>query len=142
MYIKIDEFTDFTLEINRTHKDTKEYDDKWCEVTLIIENEYFKYKTLNNELLLEYEIEYLIKELYKWINNQLQDVEIIDFIEPDLEFKLMPANEEGKGIVDMKINLFQDGALSDDYYNLCLAKKEIKEILRYLNRVIPIVDFK
>ncbi len=142
MYIKIDDFTDFTLEVTRTHKNSKDWDDKWCEVTLIIENEYFKYKIYNNELLLESEIENLIEKLYKWINNELQDIEVIDFIEPDLEFKLIPGEGQGEGIVDMKINLFQDGVLSADYYNLCLAKEEIKDILGYLNTVVSVVDFK
>ena len=122
MYLKIDNYTDFELNINRAHRKAKDPDDKWCEVSLKIENEYFKYKTINDEILLEYEIEYLIKELDKMLNRDLKQNEHIDFIEPDLEFTLCPARQDyEESTVDIRINLFQDGALSADYYNLFLV---------------------
>lgn len=40
----------------------------------------------------------------------------------------------------MKINLFLSGGLSADYYNLCLGKEDIKEILVYLNTIMPVME--
>lgn len=143
MYLKIDNYTDFELNINRVHRKAKDPDDKWCEVSLKIENEYFKYKTINDEILLEYEIEYLIKELDKMLNRDLKQNEHIDFIEPDLEFTLCPSRQDyEESTVDIRINLFQDGALSADYYNLCLGEGEIKQLLIYLNKIIPTIKLK
>lgn len=140
MYLRIDESTDFELIINRANRSAKSWDDKWCEVSLRIENEYFKYKTNNNELLLESELEELILALDKLLKGKLEKDSYIDFIEPDLEFKLIPLNKSENCLVDMKINLFLSGGLSADYYNLCLGKEEIKEILVYLNTIMPVME--
>lgn len=140
MYLRIDESTDFELSINRVNRDAMSWDDKWCEVSLRIENEYFKYKTNNNELLLESELEELILALDELLKGKLEKDSYIDFIEPDLEFKLIPLNKSGNCLVDMKINLFLSGGLSADYYNLCLGKEEIKEILVYLNTIMPVME--
>lgn len=140
MYLKIDNFTELIMKIKRTHKEEKNWDDKWCEVTLEIKNEYFNYKTFNNELLLESEIEILIKEFNKLVNGKLLKNETIEFIEPDLVFILEPSEKAKNGLVDMRVNLFQDGALSADYYNLCLDIEEVKQIMGYLNNVIPTVN--
>lgn len=128
------------MNINRAHKNAKDVYDKWCQISLKIENEYFKYKKVNDEILLECEIEDLIREFYKTLTGDLQQDRHISFLEPDLEFILYPciqANE--KVIVDLRINLFQDGALSVDYYNLCLEEEEIEHLLIYLNQIIPTI---
>lgn len=142
MYLKIDNYTIFELRIQRTHQFEKEWDNKWCEVSLKIENEYFKYKTSNNELLLEADIEYLIKEFNKLLNGKLKEKEEIEFIEPDLEFILYPFKTKEDVLVDFRIHLFQDGVLSADFYNLCLDRKEIKQIVYYLNEILPTVEIK
>ncbi len=143
MYLKIDNYTNFELDIRRTHKKEKDPIDRWCEISLIIENEYFKYKTINNEILLEYEIEYLIKQFDNLLNGKLKEDKHIDFIEPDLEFILHPARQSyEEDTVDIRINLFQDGALSADFYNLCLGKEEVKQLLIYLNMIIPTIGSK
>lgn len=143
MYLKIDNYTEFELSISREHKDAKDSYDKWCQISLRIENGYFKYKKVNDEILLECEIEDLIREFYKMLTGDLQQDKYISFLEPDLEFILYPtiqANE--KVIVDLRINLFQDGALSADYYNLCLGEEEIEQLLIYLNKIIPTIELK
>lgn len=139
MYLKIDNYTDFELNINKANQNAKSWDDKWCEVTLRIENEYFKYKTTDNELLLEAEIETLIVELNKLLRGELVEHKHIDFLEPDLEFTLIPIHSNNSGLVEIKINLFQNGALSADYYNLCIDTEEIENLLIYLNTVIPTI---
>ena len=136
MQIVIDEYTQFILEIERTHKDAKNWDDKWCAVTLRVKNAYLDYHTFNNEILLESEIEHLIKSFNKLVKGELKEEEHIEFIEPDLEFTLFPESS----LVDMRINFFENGALSANYYNLCLDVTEIKKILTYMNSVIPTVD--
>ena len=73
MYLKLDNFTDFELSINRAYKDREAKDDRWCKVTLRIENEYIHYKIDNKEVLIEYEIENLIRELYKLLNGELEE---------------------------------------------------------------------
>lgn len=142
MYLKIDNYTDFTLKIKKAYEDDEDFDDKWCNVTLTIKNEYFNYDTFNNEILLESEIKFLIKELYKLVKGKLRKRETIDFMEPDLEFELMPSKDIYGSITNIRINLFYDGVLSADYYNLCLNIEETKKIMLYLNTVIPTIDFK
>ena len=62
----------------------------------------------------------------------MKEDESISFIEPDLEFKIY-TNE----LVDLRVNLFEDGALSPNYYNLCFDKEEIKKIYEYIIKVFP-----
>lgn len=141
MYLKLDNFTDFELSINRAYKDREAKDDRWCKVTLRIENEYIHYKIDNKEVLIEYEIENLIRELYKLLNGELEEDSKMEFCEPDLEFILSPSNAVPSNVlVDMRINFFEDGVLSANFYNLCLARDQIELILIYLNNVIPTVD--
>lgn len=143
MYLKIDNYTDFEININRTHKKDKNPDDRWCEVSLRTENDYFKYRTVNNELLLESDIEYLIKQLYKLLNGQIKEDEYIDFIEPDLEFILHPAKlSYEEETIDIRINLFQNGVLSADFYNLCLDREELEQLLIYFNKIMPTIKLK
>ena len=110
MHLKIDNYTDFELNINRTNKKETDPIDRWCEVSLKIENEYFKYKTINSEILMESDIEYLIKEFDKLLKGKIKEDEYIEFIEPDLEFILRPAKQiYEEETIDIRINLFQNG---------------------------------
>lgn len=143
MYLKIDDHTNFEFNISRTHKKEKDSMDRWCEVSLIVENEYFKYKIINNEILLECEIKDLIKQFDNLLKGKLKEDKYIDFIEPDLEFILRPAKQSyEEDIVDFRINLFQDGVLSADFYNLCLGSEETEQLLIYLNEIIPTIKVK
>ena len=143
MYLKIDNYTNFELDINRTNKKEKEPMSRWCEVSLKIENEYFKYKKINSEILMESDIEYLIKEFDKLLKGKIKEDEYIDFIEPDLEFILRPVKQIYKEeTVDIRINLLQNGALSADFYNLCIGRQEIEQILIYLNEIVPTIKLK
>lgn len=143
MHLKIDNYTDFELNINKTNKKETDPIDRWCEVSLKIENEYFKYKTNNSEILIESDIEYLIKEFDKLLRGKIKEDEYIDFIEPDLEFILRPAKQiYEEETIDIRINLFQNGALSADFYNLCIGRQEIEQILIYLNEIMPTIKLK
>lgn len=143
MHLKIDNYTNFELDINRTNKKEKEPMNRWCEVSLKIENEYFKYKKINSEILMESDIEYLIKEFDKLLKGKIKEDEYIDFIEPDLEFILRPVKQIYKEeTIDIRINLLQNGALSADFYNLCIGRQEIEQILIYLNEVVPTIKLK
>lgn len=74
---------------------------------------------------------------------KIAEEEYIDFIEPDLEVILHPAKQSfSKDTIDIRINLLQNGALSADFYNLCIGRKEIKQLLIYLNEVIPTIKLK
>lgn len=123
--IKIDDYTDFYLKIERKYSDTQDEDDKWCNITIYISNNYINYNN-SGELLLECEINTIIKYVKLFLENGITEKEEISFIEPDIEFILY------NDLVDLKINLFENGALSADYFVICLNKEEIKQILDYL----------
>ncbi len=126
---RIDDYTDFYIKIIRKNKDKQDPDDRWCDVSIYIKNHYFKYNN-SGELLLEDEVINLKENFEKLINNELKEEKYISFIEPDLEFKLYT-----NGFVDLKVNLFEDGALSPNYYNLCLNREEIRKICDYITQV-------
>lgn len=123
--IKIDDYTDFYLKIERKYSDRQDEYDKWCNVTISISNNYINYNN-SGELLLECEINTIIKDLKLFLEDGITEKEEISFIEPDIEFILY------NDLVDLKINLFENGALSADYFVICLNKEEIKQILDYL----------
>ncbi len=123
--IKIDDYTNFYLKIERKYSDRQDEYDKWCNVTISISNNYINYNN-SGELLLECEINTIIKDLKLFLEDGITEKEEISFIEPDIEFILY------NDLVDLKINLFENGALSADYFVICLNKEEIKQILDYL----------
>lgn len=123
--IKIDDYTDFYLKIERKYSDRQDEYDKWCNVTISISNNYINYNN-SGELLLECEINTIIKYLKLFLEDGITEKEEISFIEPDIEFILY------NDLVELKINLFENGALSADYFVICLNKEEIKQILDYL----------
>ncbi len=123
--IKINNYTNFYLKIERKYSDTQDEDDKWCNITIYISNNYINYNN-SGELLLECEINTIIKYVKLFLENGITEKEEISFIEPDIEFILY------NDLVELKINLFENGALSADYFVICLNKEEIKQILDYL----------
>ena len=142
MHLKINKYTDFELEINRTSNE-EETVNRWCKVSLKIENEYFKYEINNSEILNEEDIEYLIKQVDMLLNGKIAEDEYIDFIEPYLEVILHPAKQSfSEDTIDIRINLLQNGELSADFYNLCIGRKEIKQLLIYLNEVMLTIKLK
>lgn len=129
--LKIDDYTDFYLKIIRKKDFEHDPYDRWCDVIISISNKYFNYNN-KGELLLEFEVVELRNLLQKFINDKLKKDESISFIEPDLEFYTYTNN-----LVDLRINLFEDGALSPNYYNLCFDKEEIKKIYNYIIQIFP-----
>lgn len=127
--IKIDNYTDFYLKIERKYSDRQDEYDKWCNVTISISNNYINYNN-SGELLLECEINTIIKYLKLFLEDGITEKEEVSFIEPDIEFILY--NE----LVDLKINLFENGALSADYFVICLNREEIKQVLNYLDIIL------
>lgn len=133
---RMNNYTDFYLEINRKNDYAYDPYDRWCDVTISISNKNFNYNN-KGELLLEIEVIELRNLFEKFVNDKLLKDEGIDFIEPDLEFTVST-----NGLVDLRINLFEDGTLSPNYYNLCFDKEEIKKIYEYIIKVFPKDDNK
>lgn len=126
--LKINDYTDFYLKISKKSEFSYDPYDRWCDVIISIANNNFNYKN-NGELLLEYEVVKLRNLFGKCINNELKKDETLSFIEPDLEFEVT------NDLVNLKVNLFQNGALSMDYYNLCFDKDEIIIIYEYISNI-------
>lgn len=141
MKLRIDDYTEFELNIKRTNRYKKQWDDKWCAVSLKIENTYFKYNIKDREILVEDEISDLIVKFNDLLNGKITKQEEIDFIEPDLEFILYPSKTNSEhSVMDLKIHLYQTYMLSEDFYSMCLDAKEIRAIMEYLNKVIPTIQ--
>ncbi len=136
MKFTIDNYTDFELDIDRTHKDEANEDDRWCKVSLRVKNKVLDYKIEEKEIFLEYEIENLAEKLGELLDGKLEEDEQVEFFQPDLEFLLYPSEDVEESIVDIRLNIIQDGVLSADYYNLCILKEDIEKIYQYLRSVI------
>ena len=133
---KMDNYTNFYLKISR--KKDFQYDpyDRWCDVSISISNKVFNYNN-KGELLLEFEVIELRNLLKDSINGKITGKEKISFIEPDLEFDF-----SDDGYMDLKINLFEEGALSPNYHSQCFNREEIKKIYDYILTIFPEEEIK
>ena len=111
-----------------------EEDEEWCDVSLSVENSYFNYHR-HDELMLMYEVDSLKNSLMNLLEGKLSGDTKIDFIEPDYEFILFPKTEKSCILMEMKINLWLDGALSSHSYSMLFNHEEIQIILDYLEKL-------
>lgn len=126
----------------RGYEPSKEHgwEDQWCSVDLSIEARgYLDYKIEDNVILLSAEVENLVDNLEKLLNGDLNEVEIIEFLEPYFEFILQPDEDSKKSIqyVSMKwvVYFWNDGAPTSNYLSIELCREEIDYLYHYLKLV-------
>lgn len=122
----------------------------WTDAELKVKNWCVNYCTSSSFLEFE-EIKEINRKLIKLLDNNLDEIETLEFIEPDLQIVLRPAHdirESGKysyvkpgyEIEDIRADflLFPliDGAFTDQYYCMPLYREEIKAFTNYLTDVI------
>lgn len=81
-----------TLHIDGYNGNKLDIDD-WCKTTLQLKSEvgnWLDYRIESQEVLLNSEINYLIKYLNKLLQHELKESQLIEFAEPDISFKLSP----------------------------------------------------
>jgi hypothetical protein len=136
MNLVIDDYTKLELNIERTHTEEENEEDRLCAVTLKVKNPVLDYKIINKEILTENEIMNLIDKMKKLLEGKLDDSEHIEFNEPDIEIVLYPSEEVEESIADIRLNILQNEVLSADYYNLCILKNDIEMIYNYLRTLM------
>lgn len=76
------------------YKSMPSLNEEWCKISFNIQfDTIIQYQTVNNELILYYELEDIRDYLGDLINNKLEKQEIIQCIEPDFSFIFKPYNQ-------------------------------------------------
>ena len=134
-----------TFEIKNYRKTTNKDDPDWCECSYsFIAGKWLNYSGENEEVLTCDEIEYLLEEIEKLLNDQLESDEELEFIEPDFSFELVTKKDlrnderviyiaKGHEIVDIKVaNTYSFIELGNDKANnikklegLVLGKRKV-----------------
>ena len=124
----------------------------WCLVNFKVTNRFFSLERINDELLTFGEVLELREGLVDLLDDKINDICTISFIEPDLEFILHPKLdlrtvkriiyiEEGLEIRDISTDIIINLADSDGYngqsYRYPLNRNEIVALKKYLDDVIP-----
>lgn len=122
-------------EFHASHKECWDYE--WCKVDFSVKSrEWLNYRLENREILLCSEIELLLDNLTKMINNELIEQKHIERIEPDFEFILSPGDNGKSNYLEWKINFWDDtGALTANYLSLLLGEEDIVELIDYLKNL-------
>lgn len=147
MYLNLDD-TLFILDIRNYINDyDEEYqDDSWCKVSIIVKNNFFRYKRIMSELLLSAEVDNIKESLKKLLNNDMPKIEKLEFIEPDLNIVLYPEIDkrrngkylyidEDEKIKDiyLKLHINLTGPYNEQKYILILYREDIQKLYNYLN---------
>ena len=149
MYLDIDD-TGFEFKIrnyNPNHNESN-WDDLWCNITVIIKNKYFRYVKSCDELLLSCEIDKIKKNLKALLDDKIKQEEEINFIEPDLSMILHPKRNckenpklvyirEGYEIIDIRMEFIlnltdNERAYTGQKYIIPFNREEIQQLYEYL----------
>ena len=131
----LEDYEKSLIGIKLNKKSKENIYDRWCEISLDIENSYFKYDE-KGEMLLESELYEIYEFLEKCLNNELSEDKELSFLEPDLEIKLFKSSDSLDFIGELKI-LLKDSSYSD-YYAIFLNESSLKALKNYLGKVLKI----
>lgn len=134
---------------NYTNK--KNNDENWTNNYIMVYNHYFKYKK-NAELLTSAEVENLLYELQLLIDDKINEIEEVEFLEPDIKFVLYPKInlwdtgkyeyiKEGYEVqdvfIEVNINLTDDdGVYTGQKYVIPFSRDGITYFVDYLHEII------
>ena len=135
------------------YKKTKNRDDPdWCKCSYsFVADKWLNYSGENEEVLACDEIEYLLEEIEKLLNDQLESDEELEFIEPDFSFELVTKKDlrnderviyvaKGHEIVDINmywcVHFWDQGALTDNTLKISLFREDIVRLRDYLKEIV------
>ena len=127
------------------------WDCQWCKRDFSFSSgNWLNYHKEDDEVLLSCEVEELEHSLTNLLNDKLEGVKEISFIEPDFEFILIPKQDlrnnsnflyiaPGHEIADIFMEIrvyFWNDGLTANYLSITLDRDEIAEFKKYLSSVI------
>ncbi len=135
------------------YKKTKNKDNsQWCECSCsFVSGTWLNYSFKNSEVLACDEVEYLLEEIEKLLNDQLESDEELEFIEPDFSFELVPKKDlrndervvyvaKGHEIVDINmywcVHFWNEGGLTDNSLKISLFREDIVKLRDYLKEIV------
>lgn len=133
----------------KSNKDN--WDEQWCRCDFaFMSDSWLNYQSVDNEVLLSYEIEELEQSLTQLLNGEITEKKMIEPIEPDFKFILYPEEDlrnnpnytyvqPGYEIVDIYLEwrvYFWNEGLTDNYLTVTLGREEITMLRNYLRTVI------
>ena len=133
----------------KSNKDN--WDEHWCRCDFAFRSDsWLNYQSVDNEVLLSYEIEELEQSLTQLLNGEITEKKMIEPIEPDFKFILYPEEDlrnnpnytyvqPGYEIVDIYLEwrvYFWNEGLTDNYLTVTLGREEITMLRNYLRTVI------
>lgn len=125
---------------------SEKWDSQWCTVYITLQSDDWLNYQLSSDILLACEVEALCNRISDLIEDKIQTVEKMEFIEPDLTFVLRPKKDlrkdpkyvyvaPGHEIVDIFADLhihFWNGGLTANYLSLCFDRNDLQCLLTYL----------
>jgi len=122
----------------------------WTDAVIVVENWCFNYKT--SDSCFEFsELTYMREKLSALLNGEVNTIETIEFIEPDVQIILNPKRDlrndgkysyikEGYEIEDISANFklfpFFGGAMTEQHYVMPLYREDIELLVDYMNGVM------
>ena len=124
-------------------------DEQWCTVDLTLRSDNWLCYQISSEILLACEVEEMRNRISDLLEDKIQAVEEMEFIEPDLTFVLSPKRDlcedpkytyvaPGHEIVDIDADLhihFWNGGLTANYLSLCFERNDLECLMTYLQCV-------
>jgi len=127
------------------------WDSDWCRCDFVFKfGDIIDYQRFDNEVLLSDEVVDLEEKLSLLLEDKIDEVTEVKFIEPDFIFMLHPKRDlredpkytyirEGYEIEDILVEwkiYFWNGGLTDNHLTVTLSRKHIVELRDYLKSVI------
>ena len=153
MKLTIDaEGINISLEIKCFRKTKNKENERWCKCFCsFVSNTWLNYSIENDEVLTCDEIEYLLENLQKLLDGQLQEDLTIEFIEPDFSFELITEKDlrkdekyayilNGYEIFDISaywcVHFWDNGVLTDNSLKISLFREDLIKLRDYLKEVV------
>lgn len=141
MWLKLDlDGINFQMRIRGYEPYNKEkQDDQWCTVEYAFMGLGINFIDDGDDILLSYEIERLASSLDDLLHDKITEVDIIECIEPDFKFMMIPKTDIWDISMELK-SYFWNGYLTNNYLSLSFDKQNIIYFRNYLLYVMKKLD--
>lgn len=145
--------TTFCLQLSEK-RDSGDDIVSWTDANITIKNRYFDYQT-GEEFLTYVELQDIYAGLVELLNDQIEERQMLDFIEPDLRIILNPKYDlrdtqkynyvrEGHEIVDISADFIFFLSMGNWYtsqcYSLPLYRSDIEQLVAFLKEAMNAID--
>lgn len=138
------------FKVGGYHKSTEKWEDEWCDVEFTVQSDSWLNYAQSGELLLACEIEEMASAFGDLMQDKIQDISDLEFVEPDIKFVLEPKKDlrddprityvkPGHEILDISAQMqisFWNGWLTANYLSLAMGRTEISMFATYLKLIM------